>query len=188
MRRLVAAAAELTAEDGPGFTIQRVAARAGVSLKTFYRSFPGKDALLLAVFEEDNRRAADVLERLIARHAEPRARLRAYVHGLFQLSMERGDRLHSGLVLREYLRLAQNHQPEVEHALRPFVDLLAGELQRAADLGAVNLRDARRDAAAIFLLVVSHLCPLILGGDDGDATGAAAFVADFALAAVGAQS
>lgn len=184
--RLVDAARQLVGEVGPDFTVQQVAARAGVSLKTLYRTFPGKDVLLLAVFEEDNRMGADLLAQAIARHQSPVDRIRAFVVGLFELSTGRPNENYIALVMREYFRLSQGHADQVEHVLRPFVELLAAEVQAAADHGAIRSVDPERDAAAIFLLTVSHLCPLVLADRESDSEKTANFVADFCLRALGA--
>ena len=186
VRRLVDAARALAAEVGPDFTVPQAAAKAGVSLKTLYRCFSGKDALLLAVFEEDNRVAADVLAGMMAGYDDPLERLRAFVTGLFELSTASPSDTYILLVMREYFRLAQHNSDAVEHVLSPFVDLLTSELERAAAQGAIRLRDARRDATAVFLLAVSHVCPLVLADKDADSPATARFVAEFALSALGA--
>jgi AcrR family transcriptional regulator len=185
VRRVVAAARELAAGVGPAFTVQQVAARAGVSLKSLYRSFPGKDELLLAVFEEDNRLGAGVLAARIAAVSDPLERVRSFVTGLFDLSTGRPDRPYISLVMREYFRLAQDHGEQVEHVLAPFVDLLTTELEAAQEQGALQLTDARRDAAAVFLLAVSHLCPLVLSDAHSDPSLTAHYVADFCIRALG---
>ena len=59
MERCVAAARELATETASAaFTVAQIAARAGLSLKSFYRCFPGKDELLLALLEDDSHRRA----------------------------------------------------------------------------------------------------------------------------------
>ena len=187
VHRLVDAARNLAAEIGPGFTIVQVAARAGMSLKTLYRNFSGKDALLLAVFEEDNRNGADALASRIARHESPVERLRAFVLGLFELSTGRPNH-YIALVMREYFRLSVEHAEQVEQVLEPYVDLLATELEAAAAQGAIRVSDARREAAAVFLLTVSHVCPLVLADQELDTADTANFVAGFCLRAQGSVS
>jgi AcrR family transcriptional regulator len=186
-RRVVEAARELAAQVGPSFTVQQVAARAGVSLKTLYRNFSGKDGLLLAVFEEDNRIAADLLGQMIASHESSVDRLRAFILGLFELATARPHEDYIVLVMREYFRLAQAHSERVEHVLTPFVDLLTAELEAAAAHGALQVRDPRREAAAVFLVTVAHLCPLVLADQEADAADTAEFVATFCLRALGAS-
>lgn len=45
--KILAAAAQVLAEEGDGATTDRIAARAGVSIGSLYQYFPNKDALLL---------------------------------------------------------------------------------------------------------------------------------------------
>jgi AcrR family transcriptional regulator len=188
VRRLVAAARELAAECGSDFTVGQVAARAGLSSKTLYRSFSGKDALLLAVCEEDNLAGAAALAAMIDEHEAPVDRIRAYIRGLFALSTGVTDEAYIGLVMREYFRLAQQNSEQVEHVLAPFIDLLAGELSSAAAADAIRSEDVRRDARAVFLLAVSHLCPLVLSGAHSDPAETADFVAGFCLRALGSRA
>src|SRR3954470_9023232 len=87
MERCVAAARELASETASAsFTVAQIASRAGLSLKSFYRCFPGKDELLLALLEDDSRRGARVLDERIGHPADPVAGLRACVTELFALS------------------------------------------------------------------------------------------------------
>ena len=81
--------------------------------------------------------------------------------------------------------MAQQNSEQVEHVLAPFVDLLAAELSSAAAADAIRSDDIRRDARAVFLLAVSHLCPLVLSGAHSDPAQTADFVAGFCLRALG---
>ena len=75
MERCVAAARELATEtSSAAFTVAQIAARAGLSLKSFYRCFPGKDELLLALLEDDSHIGARVLAQRIGTRDEPRGR------------------------------------------------------------------------------------------------------------------
>ena len=49
---IVRAARRLIETKGPSFTTQELIKEAGIALQTFYRYFPGKDQLLLAVIED----------------------------------------------------------------------------------------------------------------------------------------
>src|SRR4051794_35141299 len=83
MERLVAAARDLANDTGSAaFTVVQVAQRAGLSLKSFYRCFSGKDDLLLALLEEDSGVGASLLRLRIERHRAPAERLQAYVEGI----------------------------------------------------------------------------------------------------------
>jgi AcrR family transcriptional regulator len=172
-RRLVGAARALAAEAGPAFTVQQVATRSGLSLKTLYKLFPSKDDLVLAVFEEDNRAGAAILARIVEAEGEPADRLRAYIRGLFEMATNNTRPDYTAMVLREYLRLASDRADDVERVLSPFLDLLIDELEAAAASGAVSVRDARHDAVSLFLLVVSHISPFLLSGDRHNSIAAA---------------
>lgn len=76
---LEAAAQILDSEGERGFTTNRVAARAGVSIGTLYQYFPNKQAILVAMSQQE----AERLRREVAegRDAEPvRAALRRLIH------------------------------------------------------------------------------------------------------------
>ena len=74
MERCVAAARELASETASAaFTVAQIAARAGLSLKSFYRCFPGKDELLLALLEDDSQIGARALAERVARPRRSRS-------------------------------------------------------------------------------------------------------------------
>src|SRR4030088_281658 len=84
MVRCIAAARELANEtSSASFTVAQIAARAEVSLKSFYRCFPGKDELLLALLEDDSHIGARALEARVGTRADPVAALHACVTELF---------------------------------------------------------------------------------------------------------
>jgi AcrR family transcriptional regulator len=65
---IVEAAAQLLARDGlAGFTSNKVAERAGVSIGTFYQYFPDKDALMAALISREQQARANGLGALAAR-------------------------------------------------------------------------------------------------------------------------
>src|SRR5436853_6939472 len=89
LERLLDAVRELTNEaEDASFTVAEVAARAGVSLKSFYRSFEGKDDLLLALIEEGSRAGATMLRTAMDPSAAPGERLERYVRASVNLARE----------------------------------------------------------------------------------------------------
>jgi AcrR family transcriptional regulator len=185
LSRLVGAARDLAAEHGgPSFTVEQVVTRAGTSLKSFYRHFSGKDDLLLALFEEDNRRGALALEAMTAGAEDPLERLRRGVVGLFSVVASTEDRAYMAVLVREHLRLAESRPDGLREALAPYVDLLAAELEAAMGAGAVRPGDPRRDAVAVFHLVVGHLHALLLGQVEDDPTGLGEYLWEFCRGAL----
>src|SRR5437763_13829927 len=89
LERLLDAARQLTDEaEDASFTVSEVAAKAGVSLKTFYRSFEGRDDLLLALLEEESRTGAAMLRDALDRSDSADERLQHYVRALFKLARQ----------------------------------------------------------------------------------------------------
>jgi AcrR family transcriptional regulator len=159
LERLVAAARDLANETGSaGFTVAQVAQRAGLSLKSFYRCFAGKDDLLVALLEEDSRLGAEVLAEMVDAHDVPEERLRAYVIGVFELLTHLGALGYAGVLVREHRRLSEARPDELRRALAPMVDLLEREVA-----GAVATADSARDARTVFALVLEGIHEVTLG-------------------------
>src|SRR5207248_6631556 len=127
LERLLAATRELAdANEDASFTVVEVAERAGVSLKSFYRSFGGKDDLLLAMLEEDSRAGAAMLRDALDRTTDPDARVERYVRTLFKLAREAPG--YSRVLVQEHRRLSVERPADLAAALAPLVDLLREEI------------------------------------------------------------
>ena len=104
-QRLVGAARELANETGSAaFTVAQVAARAGLSLKSFYRCFRGKDDLLIALLAEESAVGAVLFEQLLAGRPDP---LHTFVRELFALATLPGSAGYAGVLVREHRRLGR---------------------------------------------------------------------------------
>ncbi len=160
--RFVGAARELATETGSSaFTVHQVVSRSGMSLKSFYGLFDGKDDLLVGLLEEDIGLGALALSELIAAEESPRERARAWVLGLFSL-MAAGRHGHVVVLVREHRRLAEARPEAMEAALCPLVDLLATELAAASHTGIVRPGNPQRDARLVLDLVLVTIHDLVL--------------------------
>ncbi|HZJ27971.1 MAG TPA: helix-turn-helix domain-containing protein [Acidimicrobiia bacterium] len=178
--RLVDAARELTAASGSqAFTVADVAARAGVSLRSFYRHFSGKDDLLLALFEEEARLGARLLAEAVCEATGPLERLRTYVVGLFGFVV--ADSGYASLLVREHLQLGERRPEEMRAALAPLVDMLDVELAAAAAAGDIRPVN-HHDAIIVFSLILSHVHAAILFAPGEDMAKAAARLWEFSRA------
>ena len=135
---IVAAALRLIEAKGPSFTTQELIKEAGIALQTFYRYFPGKDALLLAVIEnviEGNCAAYREQARTLA---DPVERLRFYVAA----TVEALDAPGSGpsFITSEHFRLQTLYPAEVSRATQPYTDLLVEEIREAMAEGRLHPR------------------------------------------------
>jgi AcrR family transcriptional regulator len=160
MERCVAAARELATETtSANFTVAQIAARARLSLKSFYRCFPGKDELLLALLEDDSHIGARVLaQRVAERSKTPADALHAYVTELFALVSESGQLGYASVLVREHRRLSEQYPVELRVALAPLVELLAEHIDAATES-----RDAGRDAETMFRILLGGIDDVVVG-------------------------
>jgi AcrR family transcriptional regulator len=159
MERCIAAARELANEtSSASFTVAQIAARADVSLKSFYRCFPGKDELLLALLEDDSHIGARVLAERVVDRKDAVAALHACVTELFAFLSVPGALGYAGVLVREHRRLSEHYPLELRVALAPLVELLAGHIAAAT-----TTADARRDAETMFRILLQGIDDVIVG-------------------------
>lgn len=159
MERCVAAARELANQTSTAaFTVAQVAAAANVSLKAFYRCFPGKDELLLALLEDDSRIGARVLAERVGTPDDPSEGVHACVTELFALLSVPGALGYAGVLVREHRRLSESSPLELRVALAPLIDLIAQHIGRAT-----TSADPRRDAETMFRILLQGMDDVIVG-------------------------
>ena len=159
MERCVAAARDLANEtSSAAFTVAQVAGRANVSLKAFYRCFPGKDELLLALLEDDSHIGARVLAQRVGGRDNEVAALHACVTELFALLSVPGALGYAGVLVREHRRLSEHYPLELRVALAPLIELIAQHIAAA-----VPTSDARRDAETMFRILLQGIDDVIVG-------------------------
>ena len=182
--RLVAAARGLADEhQSAAFTVHQVAARAGSSLKGFYRCFASKDDLLVALLAADSRLGAEILaERVAAEPAHP-ARLRACVTGLLDLCTLPGAEGYARVLVSEHRRLSQERADDLAAALAPIVTVIADAIADAVRSGAATSSTPARDAETIFSLVLDGIHAVSFGR--ADAADLAAYLWQFCGRALG---
>ena len=157
--RCVAAARELATETtSANFTVAQIAARARLSLKSFYRCFAGKDELLLALLEDDSHIGARVLAQRVGERDTPEAGLQACVTELFALIADSGQLGYASVLVREHRRLSEHYPLELRVALAPLVELLAEHIALAT-----GAADARRDAETMFRILLQGIDDVVVG-------------------------
>jgi len=159
MERCVAAARDLASEtSSAAFTVAQIATRAGLSLKSFYRCFPGKDELLLALIEDDSQIGARALAARVGRREHPEEGLHACVTELFALISESGQLGYASVLVREHRRLSEHYPLELRVALAPLVELLVQHIEAAG-----GTRDPRRDAETMFRVILQGIDDVVVG-------------------------
>lgn len=158
-RRIIDAANELLEEEGlEGLTIRAMLKRTGLARRAFYERFASKDDLVLAVFAETLKDAADFFGS--QEQGDPIEQLRAIVVGLVMGSQEHsrvlGMRRISAMV-HEHLRLAQTRPAELANALGPLLRIMAGRIEVGIGTGQLRDCDPALQAQLIYNLVASTL-------------------------------
>lgn len=173
-RQLVAAAHDLLDEEGlEGLTIQAVLERTGLARRAFYDCFAGKDDLVLAVFEQSLRMAAERFSEQAAGD-DPMAALRNIVTGIV-LGRSDGGTDDDGPVgrrgaalSREHLRLAEARPADLQRAISPLIDVIGQLLAEAMERGQVRKGSPSRLAMLVYNLVATTTHTELLAAEPGD--------------------
>lgn len=161
VQRYLDAAFELVDEKGSTeFTIQEVLDRSKQSLRGFYEYFDGKDELVLAMFEETAREAANDIRRTVDAETDPLERLRLYALRLHEwcdpsdAPRIRGS--HNRRAISEFsMQLAVNHSARVRAAVDPIAQMLYELIDSATKSGVLPPKDTRRSTAFVLQTVMS---------------------------------
>ena len=169
------AAVALIEEEGlDGLTIRAMLKRTGLARRAFYERFAGKDELVLAVFEETLREAAEFMEHEISERPDALGQLQAIVEGLVLGSRSQAGRIGRRLVsaiVREHMRLAQTHPAELENALAPLLRVIADRISAGIRTGQLRTCDPDIQASLIYNLVASTVHTDLLMEESGEAAG-----------------
>jgi AcrR family transcriptional regulator len=170
------AARELVNTNSGEFTVQEVVERSGQSLRTFYQYFGGKHELLLVLFEESIRSAAQHLEEVIGDSAGPLDRVHRFVVEYFTMCRFTPERQATAGPAPAMVEFAQelltSHPKEAARAFEPLVVLLEKLLAEAAAAGAIRPGlDHRRIAGIVLQATMFNAFATTISGSprlDGD--------------------
>jgi AcrR family transcriptional regulator len=166
---IVSAAWALVQEDDIlDFTVRQVIDRAGVALKTFYRYFGNKDELLLAMFEESMRVAA---QRLLDFPSEDAVeRLQYLVTTPIVMDFDDRTQRVTRWRGRERQRLLEYFPDAVEAVYEPYRAAIAKAIVDVCDAGRGSCDAADMDAKLILHLIL-EMAHGVHGGGIDDAPG-----------------
>jgi AcrR family transcriptional regulator len=150
---IVAAARRLIESKGPSFTTNELIKEAGIALQTFYRYFPGKDFLMLAVIENIIDENCAAFREEARKLSGPMQRLRFYVDATVR-ALEAPGRGPS-FMTSEHFRLQTLYPAEVSRATQHYTDLLVEEIRDAKAAGQVHPGDAEYSAWLITQLTMA---------------------------------
>ncbi len=185
-RTIVEAAQRLIAAKGPSFTTQELIKEAGIALQTFYRYFPSKDHLILAVIENIIDENCKEYKKRASKLTDPMDRLRLYVTAT--VSGLEGIGKGPSFITAEHWRLQTIYPAEVSAATRPFTDLLLEEIRDAKGAGELETADPEYSAWLITQLVMAVFHHYDCAGLDEPSEQIGDRLWNFCLAALGGQS
>jgi AcrR family transcriptional regulator len=157
VQRFLDAASELmSTTSGKDFTVQEVVERSGQSLRSFYQYFDGKHELLIALFEDAVRRAAQQLSTQVDTASDPLERLHLAVVEYYKLcrppTKGRGGGRKAPAALAEFAQqLLSDHPKEASRAFTPLVELFESILADAAEAGVIRANLGGRRVAGFVL-------------------------------------
>ena len=169
-RQFVEKATEVVARDGvDGLTLRTILQETGLSRRAFYERFASKDDLLVAVFEEAMRSAAERFREEFdaLRIHDPLDRLRFIVTRMIEGAASQRTESGGGLspaMSREHLRLAESRPDELRQAVAPTTSLMAEQIGAAMESGQVRAADPQELAVLVHNLVSSTIHSALLGG------------------------
>jgi AcrR family transcriptional regulator len=136
--RFMATALELVQESGQAsFTLQTLADRANLSVRTFYQHFAGKDELLLALYEDVTAQFTEAIREKVEAAEGPMGQLEAWCRGVLSRpgsSQEVGGRL----VLIYNLSLELDNPEAFAKVWEPHRKLLTEILTACSQAGLVR--------------------------------------------------
>jgi AcrR family transcriptional regulator len=171
VQRFLDAALELmTSSPGKDFTVQEVVERSGQSLRSFYQYLPAKYELLLALFEESVRAAAEQLRTAIGDEPDPLARLRTFTIECYRACAPppkgKAAKRGPGPALAGFAQqLLTEHPKEAARAFVPVVGLLEEILDDAAAAGVIRSDvNIRRTAGVVLHAVMFNAFATTISG------------------------
>jgi AcrR family transcriptional regulator len=164
-RFLDAAQAIITKKGTTDFTVQEVVDRSRQSLRSFYQHFDGKHELLLALFEDALRRAADQISAAASGQSEPLDRLKVAVELLFELC--RPDPTAQRPLFTDFApQLLVSHPAETKVAHAPLLALFTELMTEVKEAGQLRANASPHRMAALTMQTVMFVAQSSGAPDD----------------------
>lgn len=164
-KALVAAASRLIMRSGgEGFSMQSVAAEAGLSMRVLYRLFDGRDDLLIALLEESHTVFARLIQEQADQFAGPIERIGA---ALYFASDPRQltDPSYNAAMMRFAVETSLRAADALGRARRPVVDVFTDLVAGALDAQQIRTGNPRSYGRMIDLALAGYLHNAYLRSD-----------------------
>jgi AcrR family transcriptional regulator len=130
---------------------------AGLSNQAFYRHFPSKQALLVAVLDRGIRILAGYLAHRMQAVASPAAQVREWLRGMLAQALAPAGAAATRPFVLARGRLADSHPAEVAESERELTALVREALAAAVAAGELPAADPARDAETLYHLAMGWL-------------------------------
>ncbi len=175
VRRLIDAAFAVMRESGEiDPAVRDIVKYAGLSNQAFYRHFPSKDALLLAVLADGHHQLVDYLEHRLASTKDPKDKVRRWIEGVLAQARDpraadatRPFALNGARLADRFPDDIGNARAELLATLSPSVRALGGTHQDASficELALARMNDAIAHRRRPHPQEVQHLVAFCLAG------------------------
>jgi TetR/AcrR family transcriptional regulator len=184
--RLVRAARAVLERAGwEGFKVQLVLRETGLSARTFYRHFAGKEELLLVLMEDEYARSGARVRAAVARAAGPAAKVGAWIDEIVQAA---GDprRAARARLFTSQPAVLRRFPGEVAAAARLVLEPLEDAIRDGRSIGELPRGDPDRDPRLVLQLAGAAMSHALARGGERSVDDVAAEVTDFVLRALGA--
>jgi TetR/AcrR family transcriptional regulator len=184
--RLVRAARAVLERAGwEGFKVQLVLRETGLSARTFYRHFAGKEELLLVLMEDEYARSGARVRAAVARAAGPAAKVGAWIDEIVQAA---GDprRAARARLFTSQPAVLRRFPGEVAAAARLVLEPLEDAIRDGRSIGELPRGDPDRDPQLVLHLAGAAMSHALARGGERSVDDVAAEVTDFVLRALGA--
>jgi AcrR family transcriptional regulator len=166
--RLLAAAEAVLAQRGyAGLRVDDVLDAAGLSTRAFYRHFPGKSELFLALFDREMTRAHQRLRSKVAAAPTAEEKVEAWAGAMLALAYDSRLARRTRLFLVERQIIAREFPDEISRCIHLMLEPLEAAIDEGRDAGAFPRADPTRDALAIHHLCTGLMTDRLLGLGDG---------------------
>jgi AcrR family transcriptional regulator len=186
--QIIGAAWQVLEQSGfEGFKVQLVLRRAGVSARSFYSHFADKDALLIALLQDESARAAAILTSTVAKvpSDDPAGQVVTWISGVLGAAVD-PLRVRRARLFTTQQAVMRQFPGEAAAAMALLIEPLRGAIARGIATGVFPWADAERDAAMIRSLTGAELTRA-LGEPEASVDDVVNDVAGFALRALGVR-
>ena len=136
-----------------GASVAEILSEAGLSTRSFYRSFDSKDDLLRAMYRRNAQGAAERLAARVARASSPRDGLEAWIDSYLGFTYDAPKAERVAVLGSWGARQVEGYQVVEREAFDLLIAPLVEVLERGLDSGAFPLARPHRDALTINAIV-----------------------------------